>query len=143
MRLMGLDYGSKTVGVALCDPLLMTVRPLEIIRRRKENHLRPTLARIEELVREYDVRRIVVGLPLNMDDTAGERAELSELFAGEVERRTGISCVMQDERLSSMEAEEELRMMGADFGQTKEAVDMYAAAVILRDYIAQHKEELE
>ena len=143
MRLMGLDYGSRTVGVALCDPLLMTVWPLEVIRRRKENHLRPTLARIEELVREYDVRRIVVGLPLNMDDTAGERAGLSELFAGEVERRTGIGCVMQDERLSSMEAEEELRMMGADFGETKEAVDMYAAVVILRDYIEQHKEELE
>lgn len=138
-----MDYGARTVGVAITDPVFLTVSPLEVIRRKKENHLRPTLARIAELSKEYGVDRIVCGLPLNMNDTAGERARLSGLFAAEVERRTGVPCVMQDERLSSFEAEEELREWGASFRETKEAVDMYAAAVILRDYIRQHREELE
>ncbi len=143
MRLMALDYGARTVGVAITDPVFLTAAPLEVIRRKKENHLRPTLARIGELVQEYGVELIVCGLPLNMDDTAGERAKLSGLFASEVERRTGVRCVLQDERLSSFEAEEELREWGASFRETKEAVDMYAAAVILRDYIEQHRKELE
>ena len=142
MRIMGLDYGSKTVGVAITDPVFYTVSPLEIIRRKKENHLRSTLARIEELVREYSVGLIVTGLPLNMDETAGERARLSELFAEEVGRRCGVECVLHDERLSSTEAEEELAFMGASREEIKEQVDMYAAAVILRDYISLHRDEL-
>ena len=143
MRIMGLDYGAKTVGVAITDPEFYTVSPLEIIRRKKENHLRSTLARIEELVKEYSVELIVTGLPLNMDDTAGERARLSELFAEEVGKRCNVKCVMQDERLSSAEAEEELAFLGASHDEIKQQVDMYAAVVILRDYISLHKDELQ
>lgn len=71
MRIMGLDFGSKTCGVAISDPLLITAQGLEIIRREKSNHLRQTLARIEELIEEYDVTEIVLGYPKNMNDTEG------------------------------------------------------------------------
>ena len=80
MRIMGLDYGSKTVGVAISDPLLITAQGIEIIRRKDENKLRQTLARIEELIVEYEVSEIVLGLPKNMNDTIGDRAELSLEF---------------------------------------------------------------
>lgn len=73
MRIMGLDFGSKTVGVAVSDPLLVTAQSVEIIRRKSENKLRQTLARIEELIEEYDADRIVLGLPRNMNATEGER----------------------------------------------------------------------
>ena len=86
MRIMGLDYGSKTVGVAISDPLLITAQGIEIIRRKDENKLRQTLARIEELIVEYEVSEIVLGLPKNMNDTLGERAELSLEFKDKLER---------------------------------------------------------
>ena len=69
MRIMGLDYGSKTVGVAISDPLEITAQGVEIIRRKDENKLRKTYARIEELIQQYDVKEIVVGLPKNMNNT--------------------------------------------------------------------------
>ena len=75
MRIMGLDFGSKTVGVAVSDPLGITAQPIEIVRRKSENKLRQTLARIEELIREYQVTQLVLGLPKNMNNTLGERAE--------------------------------------------------------------------
>lgn len=71
MRIMGLDFGSKTVGVAVSDPLLLTAQGIEIIRRKEENKLRRTLARIEELILEYEVEEIVLGLPKNMNDSEG------------------------------------------------------------------------
>ena len=81
MRIMGLDYGSRTVGVAISDDLLMTAQPKETIVRTSENKLRKTYARIEELIKEYDVQKIIVGLPLMTDGSEGERAKLSRDFA--------------------------------------------------------------
>ena len=75
MRILGLDYGSRTVGVAVSDPLGITAQPVEIVRRKAENKLRQTLARIEELVKEYQAELLVLGLPKNMNNTLGERAE--------------------------------------------------------------------
>jgi len=80
MRIMGLDFGSKTVGVAISDELLITAQGMEIIRRKEENKLRQTLARIEELIVEYGVEEIVLGYPKNMNDTLGERVRLTEEF---------------------------------------------------------------
>ena len=80
MRIMGLDFGSKTVGVAVSDSLLITAQSLEIIRRKEENKLRRTLARIEELIEEYEVEEIVLGLPKNMNATEGIRVELTMEF---------------------------------------------------------------
>ena len=135
MRIMALDFGSKTVGVAVSDPLLLTAQGVEIIRRKEENKLRQTLARIEELIVEYGVTKIVLGLPLNMDDTKGERAELSLRFKESLERRTGLSVTMWDERLTTVEADDIMNEAGIKGKDRKEYVDMIAAQIILEDYM--------
>ena len=132
---MGLDFGSKTVGVAMSDPLLMTAQSLEIIRRKEENKLRKTLARIEELIVEYEVGEIVLGLPLNMDDSEGDRAVLSRQFKEMLERRTGLNVVMWDERLTTVEADEIMNEAGIKGKDRKEYVDMIAAQIILEGYL--------
>ena len=135
MRIMGLDYGSRTVGVAISDDLLLTAQGKEIIRRKEENKLRKTLARIEELIQEYGVEKIVLGLPLNMDESVSERSQLCLEFKDKIERRTGIPVEMMDERLTTVEADEimnEARIRGKD---RKEYVDMIAAQIILQDYL--------
>ena len=104
MRIMGLDYGSKTVGVAISDPLGITAQGIEIIRREKETKLRQTLASIEALIKEYQVESIVLGFPKNMNNTIGDRAEKSRAFKELLEKRTGLDVVMWDERLTTGEA---------------------------------------
>lgn len=135
MRIMGLDYGSRTVGVAVTDDLLLTAQPVETIKRDSENKLRRTLARIEEIIREMDVAEIVVGLPLNMDDTEGERAAKTLAFAEKLKNRTGLPVHMQDERLSTVAAKETLTEMGVKGRDLKQYVDKIAAAYILEDYL--------
>ena len=136
---MGLDYGSKTVGVAISDELLITSQGKEIIRRNEENKLRRTLARIEELINEYGVEKIVLGLPLNMDDSVSERSKLCLEFKDRIERRTGIPVEMQDERLTTVEADEIMDEAGIrDWKKRKEYVDMIAAQIILQDYLDSH-----
>ena len=142
MRIMGLDFGGKTCGVAISDTLLITAQPKEIIRRDRENKLRRTFARIEELIREYDVGLIVLGLPLNMDDSQGERARKTLEFQESLERRTGLPVVMSDERLTTVEAEEIMREQGISRDKYKEYVDMIAAGIILRDYMENHRDEI-
>ena len=102
MRVIGLDYGTKTVGVALSDALGITAQPVETITRKEENKLRKTYSRIEEIISQNDVDRIVVGLPKNMINTVGERAEACMEFAKNLERRTGLEVVMWDERLTTV-----------------------------------------
>ena len=137
MRIMGLDYGSRTVGVAISDELFMTAQAKEIIRRKEENKLRRTLARIEELILEYDIREIVLGLPLHMDSSVGVRAEISMEFKDKLERRTGLPVVLLDERLTTVEADEIMDELGIRGKERKEYVDMIAAKVILQDYLNQ------
>ena len=105
MRIMGLDYGSRTVGVALSDELLLTAQGKEIIRRKEENKLRRTLARIEELITTYGVEKIVLGLPVNMDMTPSERSQLCLEFKDRIERRTDVPVIMWDERLTTVAAD--------------------------------------
>ena len=90
MRIMGLDYGTKTVGVALSDELLITAQPLMTIEREKANKLRKTLAKIEEIIAENGVTEIALGYPKNMNNTLGERAEATDEFREMLERRTGL-----------------------------------------------------
>lgn len=135
MRIMGLDYGSKTVGVALSDELLLTAQAKEIIRRKEENKLRKTLARIEELILEFSVEKIVLGLPLNMDQSPSERSQLCLEFKEKIERRTGIPVIMWDERLTTVEADEIMDEVGIKGRERKEYVDMIAAQIILQDYL--------
>lgn len=135
MRIMGLDYGSKTVGVAISDPLGLTAQPTEIVRRKSENKLRQTLARIEALVQEYGVTEIVLGYPKNMNNTVGERALKSLEFKEMLERRTGLPVVMWDERLTTVEANRTLiegRIRREDRGKY---VDALAAVFILQGYL--------
>lgn len=135
MRIMGLDFGSKTVGVAISDPLLITAQGIEIIRRKDENKLRQTLARIEELIVEYEVSEIVLGFPKNMNDTLGERAELSLEFKDKLERRTGLPVVMWDERLTTVSADKVMMEAGIRREHRKEYVDKIAAVFILQGYL--------
>lgn len=135
IRIMGLDYGSKTVGVAVSDPLGLTAQGVEIIRREQENKLRRTLARIEALVQEYQVTEIVLGLPKNMNNTLGERAEKSLEFQEMLKRRTGLPVVMWDERLTTVSANRTLMESGVRRENRKEYVDMIAAVYILQGYL--------
>ena len=135
VRIMGLDFGSKTVGVAVSDPLSITAQGIEIVRRTSENKLRKTLARIEELVTEYEVTEIVLGFPKNMNNTIGERAEKSLAFKEMLERRTGLPVVMWDERLTTVAANRTLIEGGVRRENRKDYVDMLAAVYILQGYL--------
>ena len=135
IRIMGLDFGSKTVGVAVSDPLGITAQGIEIVRRTSENKLRKTLARIEELVTEYEVTEIVLGFPKNMNNTIGERAEKSLAFKEMLERRTGLPVVMWDERLTTVAANRTLIEGGVRRENRKDNVDMLAAVYILQGYL--------
>lgn len=134
-RILGLDYGSKTVGVAVSDALGLTAQGVEIIRRKSENKLRQTLARIEELIAEYHVGLLVLGFPKHMNNDVGDRAEKSLEFRDILKRRTGLDVVMWDERLTTVEANRVLRETGVKGADRKQYVDELAAVFILQGYL--------
>lgn len=135
MRIMGLDYGSKTVGVAISDPLGLTAQGIETICRKEENKLRKTLACIEALAQEYQVEEIVLGFPKNMNNTVGDRAEKSLEFKEMLERRTALPVTMWDERLTTVEAERTLIENNVRREDRKKYVDKIAAVFILQGYL--------
>lgn len=135
MRIMGLDYGSKTVGVAVTDPLGITAQGVETITRKEENKLRRTCQRIEALIKEYEVTAIVLGYPENMDDSVGERAKKTEEFGEMLKRRTGLPVILQDERLTTIAADEILEQSGVPEKERKKVIDKVAAAIILQDFM--------
>ena len=135
MRIMWLDFVSRTVGVAVCDSLLVTAQGLEIIRRPEANKLRRTLARIEELILEYEVEEIVLGYPRNMNATEGPRVELTREFQEKLERRTGLPVTLWDERLTTVAADRAMMEAGIRRERRGEYVDKIAAALILQGYL--------
>lgn len=135
MRIMGLDLGSKTVGVAISDPLLITAQGIEIIRRKDENKLRQTLARIEELILECEVGEIVLGFPKHMNNDIGDRARFSMEFQEKLERRTGLPVALWDERLTTVSADKIMMEAGVRRENRKEYVDQIAASIILQEYL--------
>lgn len=135
MRIIGLDYGSKTVGVAISDPLGITAQAVETIWRKDENKLRKTCARIEELIREYEAERIVLGLPKHMNNDIGERARKALEFGEMLRRRTGLEVVMWDERLTTVEAERTLIENKVRRENRKQYIDKIAAVFILQGYL--------
>ena len=139
--LMGLDYGSKTVGVAVSDALMMTAQPLETVTRDSEKKLRKTLARIAVLAEERCVGLFVLGRPVHMDGSAGERVEKCAAFKELLEKRTGIPVVWQDERLTTAEADEILSESGVPKEDRKKYIDQVAASLILQEYMDQHPEK--
>lgn len=132
---MGLDYGSKTVGVAISDQLLLTAQGKEIIRRERENKLRQTLARIEALITENDVEKVVLGCPKNMDGSEGERVEKTREFQEMLERRTGLEVILWDERLTTAAADRYMIAAGIRRENRKQYVDEIAAVFILQGYL--------
>lgn len=134
-RIMGLDYGSKTVGVAISDPLYITAQGIEIIRREEENKRRKTYARIEALIKEYEVDRIVLGYPKNMNNTEGERCEKVNEFKADLERRTGLEVILWDERLTTVAADKAMIEAGIRRENRKDYVDEIAAGLILQGYL--------
>src|SRR5262245_18161902 len=134
MRLMAIDYGERSIGVAISDELQLTVRPLATIRREKQGYAQ-VIERISALVAENEVATLVVGLPLNMDGTRGAAVERVESFISDLRRSVSIPIATVDERLTSHEADLILREMGAGLRERRARSDEYAATVILQDYI--------
>ena len=141
MRILALDYGSKTVGAAVTDELGLTAQPIETVCRKEENKLRRTYARLEEICREYGIESIVVGLPLNMDDTEGERARLARVFGETLKRRTGLPVEYEDERLTTAEADGFLSESGMRKNKRKAVIDQLAAVLILESYMKRKEDE--
>ena len=145
MRILGLDFGSKTVGVAVSDELLITAQGVEIVRRKSPSKLRQTLARIDELVGEYGVERIVLGYPKNMNNTEGDRCKKTKEFKELLEKRCNLPVILWDERLTTVAADNSMMEMGIRRENRKEYVDEIAAIFILQgylDYLANHPQEL-
>jgi putative Holliday junction resolvase len=137
---MALDYGAKTVGVALSDPLLLTAQGLETIHRDRESKLRRTLARLSELIGEYEVTEIVVGMPYLLDDSVGVQGEKVLAFKEKLEQRCGLPVALWDERLTTVEAELAMQEGGVrQKEKRKESLDMVAAVLILQGYMAWKK----
>ena len=143
MRIMGLDFGTKTVGVAISDPLMVTAQPIETITRKSANKLRQTLARIETLIVENQVELIVLGYPKNMNNTVGERAQACEEFKEDLERRTALPVVLWDERMTTMESERILMAGEVRRENRKAVIDQMAAVLILQSYMDAKKHETE
>jgi putative Holliday junction resolvase len=143
MRVMGLDLGTKTVGVAISDALQLTAQGIETITRNKENQLRQTLARIEQLILEYEVTEIVLGLPKHMNNDMGDRAEFSLEFKDKLERRTGLPVALWDERLTTVSADRVMMESGVRREDRKQFVDKIAATIILQGYLDRKKFEAQ
>lgn len=135
MRIMGLDFGSKTVGVAISDELLITAQGVEIVRRKSESKLRQTLARVEELIQEFKVDKIVLGYPKNMNNSEGIRCEKTQEFKEMLERRTGLEVILWDERLTTVAADRTMMEASVRREDRKNYVDMIAAVLILQGYL--------
>ena len=135
MRVIGLDYGSKTVGVALSDELMLTAQPLTTIHRDRPTKLRQTLAQIEQIIEQYDVDRIVVGWPKKLDNEEGERCEKTKEFGDMLENRTGLEIIYQYERLTTAQADGVLEQGGIRKDKRKQYIDKMAASLILQNYL--------
>lgn len=135
MRIMGLDYGNRTVGVAISDEMMLTAQPVETIWRDRTNKLRRTFARLEDLIEEYDVETIVIGLPKRMNNEEGERCELTREFGDKIEQRTGLTVVYQDERMTTIAADAVLDESGVRKDRRKQYIDKMAASIILQGYL--------
>ena len=140
MRVMAVDYGTKAIGLAICDELQLTVRPLATIRRERRDRNR-VAERIGNLVVEHEVGALVVGLPLNMDGTRGAAVERVEQFIAKLSPLITVPIVRLDERLTSREADEMLREMGIKERERRAKSDEYAALILLQDYLSTQPNE--
>ena len=134
-RILAFDVGHKRIGVAVSDALGITAQGVETVTRKSNKKLRQTLARIEALIEEYAVSKVVLGLPKNMNNTLGERVEKTLAFKEMLERRTNLPVVMWDERLTTNAAEQILIESGVRRENRKSVIDKIAAVLILQGYL--------
>lgn len=132
MRTLGVDLGRVRIGLALADDVLRTARPLRVVERRAAA---ADLAAIAEAAREYEVGRVVLGLPINMDGSEGPAARHARAFAPKLSAALGVPVELFDERLSTFEAETRLRDQGFSAKDRRSRVDAEAAAVILQGWL--------
>jgi len=132
MRIMALDVGSRTIGIACSDALLMTAQGIETIRR---TSLENDFNRLRELISEYEVHELVVGMPKNMNGTKGERAEKTEEFVEKMKTVIDLPVTFWDERLSTVMAERQLIAADVSRKKRKGVIDKMAAVVILQGYL--------
>lgn len=132
MRILGVDYGDARIGVSVCDELEILASPLMTV---KSESMRKNIDRIAEIARREGVKKIVVGLPLNMDGSEGERAGKSRAFGRVLEKVSGIEVDYMDERLTSVEAEEIMELVNVKKEKRKNTVDRIAAQIILQTYL--------
>lgn len=135
MRILGLDFGSKTVGVSLSDPFGWTAQGVETIWRKQEENIKPTIARIVELCKEHQVKLIILGFPKHMNNTIGERGEKTIKFQKKLEVATGLPVELWDERLSTVAAEGLLLEADVSRQKRKTVIDKMAAVYILQGYL--------
>ena len=130
-RILAIDYGEKRIGIAVSDPLGITAQGLETVNVLKNKHF----LRIREIVGEKDVKQILVGLPLNMNGTKGQRAVQTEKFAEKLKEYVDVPILMRDERLTTVEAKKSLIFLGKKTGKNKEKVDELSAVLLLNSYL--------
>jgi putative Holliday junction resolvase len=131
-RFLGIDFGLKRIGLAISDPLGITAQPLELLVRTK---LDADVARILAIIEEYEVVKIVIGLPLNMDGSEGFMVESTRAFAAEIKKLSPIEIVEIDERLTSHQASHSLRLSSTKGKKKKERIDCISAQIILRTHM--------
>ena len=134
MRYLGIDLGSKTIGLAISDTTLTIASTYKTIFFKNEDY-NSTIEEIMNIIKEYNITKIILGLPKNMNNTEGERAEATKEFKNNLERRTGLEVVLEDERLTTMEADRILSATGVVQSERKEHIDKMAAAIILQCYL--------
>lgn len=135
MRILGLDYGSKTVGVAVSDPFGWTAQGVETINRKDENNLKSTIVRLREIINEYNIDKIVLGLPKNMNNTLGERVDKTLYFKQRLEKELDKPVITWDEILSTMGARRTLLEADISRKKQKKVIDKMAAVFILQGYL--------
>lgn len=140
LRILGLDYGDKTIGVAISDPFGWTAQGVEIIRRTNENEYKKSLARLAEIISQYEVEKIVLGFPKNMDNTEGSRCEKTRAFKERLEKRfQNIPVILWDERMSTIAAERSLLEADLSRAKRKNVIDKMAAVHILQGFLDGNK----
>jgi putative Holliday junction resolvase len=132
-RVLALDLGRKRVGVAVSDELRLAVQPLEVLHRTNWKKL---LRDVTDIIRQFDAQALVIGLPLMLDGSFGEAAQEAQRLARNFQLSLSVPVYLQDERLTSMEAEASLRASGHEIKELRSLVDSESAAIILRDFLA-------
>lgn len=136
MRILGLDFGDKTIGVAVSDPFGWTAQGVEIIRRDNPMEFKKPMRRLAELVEEYQAEVIVLGYPKNLDGSEGDRCRKTQDFCERIQRRfPKVEVILWDERFSTIAAERSLREVGLNHEKKKSVIDKMAAVHILQGYL--------